>query len=73
MSKNTRRNKARHRRAAERNGDPSLVGQSASMSARDAIDTADAMDLPDGAYFAIIGDLMGGDYMTGIEACLGNG
>lgn len=47
------------------------------MSARDAIDLADTMDLSDGAYFAVIGDLMGADgdeaYMVGVEACLEEG
>lgn len=40
------------------------------LSAEDAIFLADTMDLPDGAYFAMIGDLMGGDYMDGIEAVI---
>lgn len=42
------------------------------MNATTAIDIADSMDLPDGAYFAMIGDMMGGDYMDGVEAVLMN-
>lgn len=40
------------------------------LDAQTAIDIADSMDLPDGAHFAMIGDLMGGDYMTGVEAVM---
>lgn len=36
------------------------------MDAQTAIDIADSMDLPDGAHFAMIGDLMGGE-MTRTE------
>ncbi len=43
------------------------------LSANLAIEMADAMDLPDGAYFAMIGDLMGGDYMDGIDAVISEG
>lgn len=47
------------------------------MAAADAIELADAMDLPDGAYFAMIGELMGADgedaYMVGVEASLASG
>lgn len=41
------------------------------LDAQTAIDIADSADLPDGAYFAMIGDLMGGDYMTGVDAVIG--
>lgn len=57
--KSSNRMKKRHRDAAQRR-----------MSGSDAIDLADAMDLPDGAYFAMVGELMGGDYMDGVEAVI---
>jgi hypothetical protein len=44
------------------------------MSAEDAIELAESMDLPDGAFYAMVGELMGADgdeaYMTGVEAMI---
>lgn len=54
-----------------------LTGDASAVDAATAIEMADSMDLPDGAYFAMIGELMGADgdeaYMVGIEASLASG